>query len=506
MSRFLRYIPAAGAILLLAGYIYYSIRSEWSIAAQVMVYGGGALLLFSLFWQWEAIQKSLHRRSVRYGSAAGLVLLVLLGILVLINFLSFKHSKRFDLTETQLFSLSDQSRKLAQSLKQDVYVTAFTKGNPPQSVRDLMEEYRAVGKRFHFTVVDPDENPGKARELGVQKRGDIIITSGSKKERLETATEESITNALIKVTREKNKIVYCVTGHGERDLNGNGGDGFSTAKQKMEAQNYEVKPLVLAEEKKVPADASVVLIAGPKFPLLQPELDGLQGYLDQGGRLLLLVDPETNPGLDDFLKPKGVTLDNDVVLDASGIGQMFGIGPAAPLVTNYEGHPITQGFENTMTFFPLARSITTASSSDQGYSVQVLIKSNPRSWGETELKGGSAKFDPGKDKQGPLNIAAVTTKRIDDKRQAKMVLFGDSDFATNAYFQRPTPRNGDLFLNSVSWLAEDTELMAIRPHTPQSRSVNMSIAQTNLLRYLAVIFMPGAALIAGVAVWWNRRN
>ncbi|HEY2930594.1 MAG TPA: Gldg family protein [Acidobacteriota bacterium] len=506
MNRLLRYVPAAGVVLLLAGYFYYSIRSEWSIAAQVMVYGGGALLLFSLFWQWERIQKSFHRRAVRYGSAAGLVLLVLLGILGLINFLSFKHSKRYDLTENQLFSLSDQSRKITQNLKQDIYVTVFQKGKLPDSLRDLMLEYQAAGKRFHFTVVDPDQNPPKARELGVQRLGDIIVSAGSKKERIETATEESITNAIIKVTRGKNKIIYYVTGHGERDLNSTGADGFSVAKQKMDTQNYDLKPLVLAEEKKVPADASVVLVVGPKFQLLQPEVDALQSYLDQGGRLLLLVDPETNPGLDDFLKSKGLTLDNDVVVDASGIGQMFGIGPAAPLVTTYEGHAITQGFENTMTFFPLARSITTAASSDQGYSSQVLIKSNQRSWGETELKGGSAKFDAGKDKQGPLNMAVVATKRIDDKRQAKIVLFGDSDFAGNAYFQRPTPRNGDLFLNSVNWLAEDTELMAIRPHAPQSRSINMSLAQTNMLFYLTMILMPAAALIAGAAVWWNRRR
>ncbi|MBI4455694.1 MAG: GldG family protein [Acidobacteria bacterium] len=502
MNRVLKYIPSAGLILLLLGYLYYAIRSVWSIPAQVMVYGGAAVLVFSLFWHWEEIQKTFHRRAVRYGSAASAIILILLGILGLVNFLGYRHSKRFDLTENQLFSLSDQSKKVAQNLKMDVTVNGFFKDNAP-SFADLMEEYRSAGKRIHYAVVDPQTDPGKAKEFGVQKFGDVVVTSGSKKERIESATEESITNAIIKVTREKNKTLYFMSGHGERDINSDDAGGLAMARQKLESQNYDVKTLTLATEKTIPIDAAVVAIVGPRFSLLLPEVEALQNYANQGGKILLLADPETKPGLESFLKPKGIELDDDVVLDVSGIGQLFGMGPAAPLITHYEGHPITEGFEGTMTFFPLSCSISTPSATEQGFSTQVLLKTNPSSWGETDLKVGSAKFDAGKDRQGPLNLGVAATKAIDDK-QARMVVIGDSDFATTAYFGNQ--RNGDLFLNAVSWLAEDADLMAIRPRNPQSRRLNLSIAEANFLFYFAVVLMPGVALAAGIAVWWKRRS
>jgi ABC-type uncharacterized transport system involved in gliding motility auxiliary subunit len=502
MKPFFRYIPIVGLALLLAGYFYYAIRVEWSLPAQLMVYGGGALLLFSLFWGWEDLQKSFHRRAVKYGSATVATIAVLVGILALVNFLGYRHSKRFDLTENQLFSLSDQSKKIAQNLKQDVHVTFFSKSNT-RSFSDLMREYRAASKKVHYEVVDPQTDPGKAKELGVQRYDDIVVLAGSKKERIETTSEEAITNALIKVTREKNKPVYFMLGHGERDYNSTSGSGFTKTREKLLSQNYDFKTLTLAAEKTVPADAVVLIIAGPRYPFLAPEVDALQKYVDQGGKILLLVDPEANPGLESFLKPKGIELDDDVVLDVSGVGQLFGLGPAAPLITAYEGHPITEGSERSMAFFPVSRSISTPSATEQGFSTQVIIKTNPRSWGEIDFKSGSAKFDPGRDKQGPLNLAVVATKKINDKTEARIVVIGDSDFATNAYFG--SQRNGDLYLNAVSWLAQDTDLMAIRPHNPQSRHITMSIAQTNLLRYLTVIFMPAVALIAGVAVWWKRR-
>ncbi len=503
MKTLVKFIPAAGLVLVLGGYFYSEIRAEWSVPAQVMVYGGAALLLFSLFWRWEDIQKSFHRRSVKYGSAAGLTIVVLVGILGLINFLAYRHSKRFDLTENQLFSLSDQSRKISQNLKQDVYVTLFTKKSA-RFFNDLMAEYHAASKRIHYEVVDPQADPGKAKELGAQRFDDLVVSTGSKKERIETTTEEAITNAILKVTREKNKTLYYLSGHGERDWNSTAGDGMSQAREKLQNQNYEVKLLTLVTEKAVPADAAALLIDGPRTEFLSPEVDALQKYVDQGGKILLLVDTDVNPGLDSFLKPKGIELDNDVVVDVSGIGQLFGMGPAVPVIMSYEGHPITEGFERSMTFFPVSRSLSTPSPTEQGFTAQVFLKTDARSWGETELKGGSAKFDPDKDKKGPVNLGVVASKKIDDKKQARIVVIGDSDFAKNAFFS--SQKNGDLFLNTVNWLSEDTDLMAIRPRNPQSRHINMTVAQTNLLRYLTVIFMPAVVLIAGIAVWWKRRS
>src|SRR3989442_2496892 len=204
---------------------------------------------------------------------------------------------------------------------------------------------------------------------------------------------------------------------------------MSQAREKLQNQNYEVKPLTLVTEKAVPADATAVLIAGQHTELLPPEVEALQKYVDQGGKILLLVDTDVKSGLDSFLKAKGIELDNDVVVDVSGIGQLFGMGPAVPVIMNYEGHPITEGFERSMTFFPVSRSLSTPSPTEQGFTTQVILKTDPRSWGETELEGGSAKFDPDKDKKGPVNLGVVASKKIDDKKQARIIGKSDSDLA-----------------------------------------------------------------------------
>ncbi|MBI2822820.1 MAG: Gldg family protein [Acidobacteria bacterium] len=184
MKSVLKYFPPVGLLLLLGGYLYYAVRSEWAVVAQVLVYGGAALLIFSLFWHWDEIQKTLHRRAVRYGSAAGLVVLLLAGILALVNFLGYRHSKRFDLTENQIFSLSEQSRKVAQNLQQDVTVSGFFKQVEAGPFTDLMEEYRAASKRVRYEVVDPQTDPGRARGLGAQRFRDVVVSSGEKKERI----------------------------------------------------------------------------------------------------------------------------------------------------------------------------------------------------------------------------------------------------------------------------------------------------------------------------------
>jgi ABC-type uncharacterized transport system involved in gliding motility auxiliary subunit len=186
------------------------------------------------------------------------------------------------------------------------------------------------------------------------------------------------------------------------------------------------------------------------------------------------------------------------------------MGPAAPLVATYESHAITKDLTRSMTFFPLARSLKTVENSASTFNASPLFKTSESSWGEKNLKSGSAQFDEGTDNKGPVILAMVSTKSLseDDKekkygKESRVVIIGDSDFASNNYFQQQ--RNGDLFLNAVSWLAEDEDLISIRPKSQENRAIQLTRASSSILFWMTIVLLPGGALMSGILVWLRRR-
>ena len=527
----LGYVGLAG---LFGGYFYYSLNNQWDWKAQASIYAGALILLIYLGANLPRIRAALTSRTGRYGSAAGAAVLLTVAILVLINFLNFRHHKRFDLTEDKTHSLAAQSQKVVENLEAPVRIIGFFQEEEGGTrFQDLMAEYRYASSKIEYEVVDPQKEPSKVAQYEIERNGQVVVSSGSKREIVEDFSEEKITNAVIKVTRKGEKYVYFLQGHGERDLTDREAEGFSLVQEAIEKQNYQVAPYNLAQENKIPEDATVLVSAGPKVNFFPNEVDLLNGYLAQGGKFFLLVDPQNDFSMGDFLAAYGLSLDENVVIDASGIGQLFGLGGGTPLVAQYASHPITQEMGRIMTFFPMARAISTATSS-LGYETQKLLTTSDRSWGETRLAGESVSFDEGEDKEGPLDLAVLSVLSVDNSdgaseedasegedegsesdqaggdsgeegsgREARFVLFGDSDFASNGYFDQAA--NGDLFLNVVSWLAEDTDLVAVRPKNPENRRVNLTMRESKLIFWGTVIFLPLATLILGMSVWFRRR-
>jgi ABC-type uncharacterized transport system involved in gliding motility auxiliary subunit len=379
-------------------------------------------------------------------------------------------------------------------------------------LNDLMTEYKGVdAAKINFKTVDPQKDPGQAKQYGITRFKETVVAFGSKTEKVETPQEESITNAILKVTRDKNKVIYFLQGHNEGDLDDSQeAKGYAVAKKAIENQNYSVKSINLGQNPAIPEDCAVLVIPGPKVGLLPTEIPLIEKYADAGGKVLLLQDPDTTSGLDDLLKKWKIGLEGDIVVDSSGIGQLFGMGPAAPLVSSYESHAITKDLSRTMTFFPLARSVKTVENPASSFSSSILFKTSESSWGEKNLKSGSARFDEGTDIKGPVPLGIVSTKTAggDDKekkygKESRVVVIGDSDFASNAYFQQQ--RNGDLFLNAISWLAEDEDLISVRPKNQENRAIQLTRANSSVLFWMTLVLMPGGALVSGILVWLRRR-
>lgn len=461
---------------------------------------GLALIVVWIAGNFGAIIEFFQGRQGKLGSNTIVLTVAVLGLIVVANFLGFRHHKRFDLTSEGLYSISDQSKKVVATLPKDVKVLYFNKEDNPQ-FNDLLEEYKYAGSKLSFERIDPNQRPELVRTYKVRHMGDIVVAAGDRNETVSAVSEQSITNAILKVTRDKMKTVCFIEGHGEKALSDKQDDGYSEAEQRLKDENYQLKSVLLAREQQIPSECAEIVIAGPKQSFTPTESAIVGKYLDEGGKAMMLLEPETNPQLEDVLKSWGIEANDNVAIDASGRGQLFRAGPEAPLVTDYGNHTITRDFSRTMTIFPMARSIKINNVS--GANVSPLMSTSEQSFAKAKLPTGpEIQFDEKKDQKGPLTLGAAGTKSVNGK-DARLVVIGDSDFASNSAIK--FQRNGDLFLNSVNWLAEDEDLISIRPKSASNRSVTMTEGQTRTFFLLTVLFMPIAVIGSGAYIWWKRR-
>lgn len=475
----------------------------------------------------RSLWRSVNFRTLKYGSHASLFTLLVLAVLVILYLVVVNHSQRFDVTRAKRFTLASQSVKLVQGLPQPIKVIGFFKREDRERTQfeDLLKQYTQHTDKLSYELVDPDRDPALAKRYNVASYNTVVVASHSKDEKVFRLEEEAVTNAILKVTRTTKKVVYFVTGHGEAALTNTERTGYSIAKRGLEEQNYEVKDLVLAQAEKLPDDASVIVVAGPRKDLLASELQTLTEYLEQGGHLLLMLEPETAPGLVTFAQHYGIALGNDVVIETSAVSRLIGGDYRVPAVTAYEQHPITKDLEGIMTIFPIVRSVSVTQEPPAGVNVQTLASTSPQSWAETDLQAlqeGRVTFTEDSDRKGPISIAAVATLpakvataspsasttpeagTAGGNRAARLVVLGDAEFASNNYIT--LQGNGDLFLNTVSWLAEEEELIAIRPREGGgSGPVIVTAAQQPLLFWLPVVVLPLAVFGCGTVVLARRR-
>jgi ABC-type uncharacterized transport system involved in gliding motility auxiliary subunit len=528
MKKLLQKLDTLGLLLLVVAFLSYWVSNVWEKWIVVLAIVGGVLVVIGIAANYRQIIGSLGKRSTKYASNYVISLILVIAIVTGLNYIGQQHVKRFDMTSSGRFSLAPQTIQVLNNLSNDLNIKAFFPGGDYAPLKELLIEYRTVSRHIRFEFIDPDKQPDIAKQndvtvygafqnpfTGTQlKFGTIVVAYGNRKERIEKRSEEvqeeDLTNAIIKVGRTEAKKIYFIQGHGEKDPSDSDRAGYTESKKALESQGYTVATVNLASEGKVPADAKVLIEAGPTTEPFPQELQFISDFLNKGSvGLFVLVDPKPAPSLESFLKPWGVQVDNDLVLDVSGAGRLMGTGPNIPLVLSYETHKITDRFR-AMTFFPLTRSIQPEKSVPSGLTVQTLFKSNANSWGETDLNSQEASYDPEKDLKGPLPLAVAVTKEIkpqSDKGpavKARIVVTGTSNFPINAYF--PAQGNGNLFLNIVSWLAQDEDLISIRPRPAEDRRILLSQSQLATLRLVTLFILPGIALIVGVAVVWYRRR
>jgi ABC-type uncharacterized transport system involved in gliding motility auxiliary subunit len=519
---------------------------------------------------WVVVQtqqsKWWQKRSTQSTTNALIATLSVLVILGLINFLGIRYHLRLDLTDTQLFTLSPQSRELVSNLPETMKVWLFTKEKNSQD-QELLDNYHRQSNKFKFEYVDPELKPGLVDRFGVKDYGEVYLEFQTKRQLVQRISEDErlseikLTNRLQQMINPKTAKVYFLQGHSEHPLSGSKG-AISKAIQGLIDKNFTISTLNLAERPQVPNDADVVIVAGPQKELLTGEVTTLQNYLNRGGNLLLMIDPNTNPKIDTLLKEWGVRLDNRLVIDNSG--ESLQLGPATILVTEYGQHPITQDFANNISVYPLTRPLEIDPVSGVESMVLLKTKPYPNSWAESDQKSEKLEFNEDKDLKGPLTLGVALTRKLLNSptaipnpiptaqnsptaipnpiptaqnsptaipnpiptaqnspttipnpipttrtspttaKESRLVVFGNSNFATDSLFEQQL--NGDVFLNTVSWLSQqDEKLLSIRPKEPKNRRIIISNLEANLLTISAVVLLPLLGLLTGFIIWWKRR-
>lgn len=449
-------------------------------------------------------------RKVLEGTNTLVYTAVAVAIVVLANWYVERHNHRWDMTPSQNYSLSEQTKKILKGLTRDVTIYVFGREGGSRGSRDLIDNYRVVSPKVSVKYVDPTRDPVLAKQYNVRRDGTIIVATADKHFEAQSETEEGVTNAVVRLLKGQ-KTIYFIQGHGEHDVESSDRLGYANIKKAMENENYVTKTHVLMQKLEVPADCSLVVVAGPKNDYLPQEIEVIKTYLTGGGHALVLLDPGVEiPNLTKLLADWNVTVRNDLVIDENPIAQMVGGRPEMPLVLNYGSSPIVQPLARNATMFPLTRSFETGKESKPGISTESLCETTASSFGFADFSPKVreiAGFRNGKDIRGPLSVAvsgSITSGSGEAKKEGRFVAVGSSLIAANNFlgFQG----NRDLVMNMVNWLSADEDLISIRPKPPESQQLNLTNAQMSRLFYGGVIGLPLLIIVAGFTVWWRRRG
>ena len=444
------------------------------------------------------------KASVKYTSHTGLLLVIFLAILTIAYLITLNHNRVWDLTAGDENTLDAKTTGILDAIDFEVMVRLFEARSQSDSAENLLEIFNLDNPNIRYEIIDPDANPAKAREYGIQDYGQAVIEARGRSITSEGLDEEGLVNALLRLRRDRQKVVYFITGHGERALEDTGREGLSTLGDALGKDNHETRPLLLLREDAVPQDADLVVVAGPSTPYFAEERAALADYLDKGGAVLCTLEPGIDAGLSGILAANGIAAGDDIIIDT--FSRMFGGDYTIPVVVSYNDVGKLKGF-SLATFFPTARSLSPQENPPAGITVQWLARTSGQSWSEHDLlqlrEKGQAALDQG-DVPGPLDIALLASRTVDDETSASLMVFGDTDFLTNTYLM--VSGNRELALNCINLLLDEGALITIERQPPRERPFVLTPAQTRMVFWVPSVVVPSLILLVAVLVFRGRRR
>ena len=475
-------------------------------------------------------------------------IVAVLALVVMANWLVSRHYTRFDWTKSGYYKLAPKTRQALAALREPVQVIVYLQPNAEgeleekifQDVRHLLGEFKFYGQdRLRIEYVDPDRDLARAKQIAEEYKFDarepalVIFASGvrskyvSKEEMVEMEggqgygtpprikafkAEGAFLGAIQTVTEGEPPVVCFLTGHGERDPDSfEQRAGYSALATYIKRDNLRITKWNWQDQQALPTNANAIVIAGPHNKFSAAEQAALDLYLKNHGRLLVLLDPKTESGLETFLKKWGVQVDDDLIMRKAGALLGTELLDVNAIATTYARHPITAKLAGVNTEFPYCRSVrqfkTEPGSADQPR-VTELATTPAGFWGETDTENEHAAYVPGRDLPGPLPLAvAVETgqpRGADvDLGETRMVVIGTASFVDNSAL---TAGNLDFFMSGLNWLLKREQLLAVGPKVPDEFRLDISPSQLTVVYALTIVGLPMLIGIIGVSVWLRRRK
>jgi len=451
-------------------------------------------------------------RQARFGATSVLYTVVVIAVLVLINWLAQmpRFNKTFDTTSNKRYTLSDETKKVLGGLKTNATIVYFDVASGFNQAKTMLDRYSNLSPKIHVRYVDVQKEPTMARAYGVRSAGTAYVDIGDRREEAKSVNEEGLTGAFLKDLKGERKVCF-VSGSGEHALDDSDSTGLSQFKTLLERDNYKPQPLTLVDKTAVPSDCTVLEITGPKNDYTPNEVTAIKNYVQNGGRVMVLLDPPLNfqrehiaenTGLVDLLQGWGVTEHKDLVLEENPMAQLFGFGPEIPLVSNYDSQPIVKDLKNTFTGFPIPRSLEVKNGDHT--TVDKLFSTTDRSVAVSNLSTSEVNPADPNNKKGPFVLGAAGTYNTgNSKSPGRFVVIGSSGFLTNGMIGFQS--NRDLALNSVNWLSSDEDLISIRPKEAEDRRLNVTQRQMNGFFYTDIISIPILLIVGGIVIFAKRR-
>jgi len=489
-----------------------------------------------LFLANVSLEKLARSSRFRRGTASSVLVVAVLGILVLVNVAAARTGLRWDVTAEKMWSLSDQTRTVVSKLEKDITVTGFF---APEGVRgqveSLLQEYQSLSPRIKVRFVDPEQQPGLARDYGITSVPAIVVeTEGQSRllsgyslfdfsavqqtgdvNQVKFRGEQAVTRAIMELTHNIGAKLYLTSGHGEMRRF----EQYEQLRLYIEGEGYKMEEWNIAVDGAFPEDCDIVVIAGPQRDFEEPEIQVLRDYMEGGGRLLLLADtvPQKNDqfvNLEAFAADLGIILHRDVVVDPK---QAYYTDPLTP-VPYLEWHDLTEKLieADLPVALPRARSLAFDPENEAGYVGEALLRTSHEAWGET----GSKVARDDADVAAPLYLAYTVSAPAQEGEEAETeggetpgeepqdipaaVVIGDSQFVSNEVlgFQG----NRDFMVNCLQWLMGRKELITIRPKEPVPRYLFLGPREANAIFYGTTLLLPFLVLVAGAAIWLGRRR
>ncbi len=558
-NRNLYLFIASAALLLIgisgwAGHDQFSDPPRWAYATIAL---GIVCFAYTVWISRRELQGGIRLRSTRTGIQVALMVVVVTAILVVVELVSVKHFKRWDVTPGNFYSLSAKTMNLLNKLdreKRRIEIIAFTRKLEEPAITEILEQYTRTSQQVSFRFLDLDASPRTAKKYEVDAYGTLVVVHHFNKEEAEKQnksnsagqekkptfrsekifdlSENAIANAILKTIQSEQKRVYYLTGHGERLFTGQGREAMRALAIGMRDDNYQVEELLLLRKKGVPDNASMLIIAAPKKELEETEIKYIDDYIKSGGRLLVLLEPDMQPGrLTALLERYGFEIPQSFVVDPESVRfELAGGNIITPFAVNYGLHEITRQLKGFATVFPTVRKVSAKGMPKAGLHSEELVKTGAGSFTveSVGIQNGQLHFDPKTRKDGPVPVGAAVTvtldlyklaqgqgspddsktpvsnKKTNDKNEARIVVFGDADFASDAFIG--TQGNVNLVLNTVNWLGGEKDLISIRPKSRTGEPLVLAGGEGRFVHLFTVWVMPLFIILIGAAVYVRRRQ